>query len=146
MLTTRWYENIFDEYIIYVPCFQVYLVAGGQNTLTASTELLVQGAAGWTEAGPLPHKMYGLRTVSINNAVIATGQPSMFFFHLDTILSFLCIAGGYNYKTGVTYDTILKFDAIGLVWSEVGRMRQPRTMHGASVARLQDIKQYCQQG
>ena len=70
-------------------CVQVYLVAGGQNTLTASTELLVQGAAGWTEAGPLPHKMYGLRTVSINNAVIATGQPSMFFFHLDTILCVL---------------------------------------------------------
>ena len=54
-------------------CVQVYLVAGGQNTLTASTELLVQGAAGWTEAGPLPRKMYGFRTVSINNAVIATG-------------------------------------------------------------------------
>ena len=125
---------------------QVYLVAGGQNTLTASTELLVQGAAGWTEAGPLPHKMYGLRTVSINNAVIATGQPSMFFFHLDTILFFLCIAGGYNYKTGVTYDTILKFDPISLVWTEVGRLRQARTMHAASVARLQDIKQYCQQG
>ena len=55
-------------------CVQVYLVAGGQNTLTASTELLVQGAAGWTEAGPLPRKMYGFRTVSINNAVIATGS------------------------------------------------------------------------
>ena len=83
MLTTRWYENIFDEYNIYVPCLQVYLVAGGQNTLTASTELLVQGAAGWTEAGPLPHKMYGLRTVSINNAVIATGPTPMYFLHLD---------------------------------------------------------------
>ena len=52
----------------------MYLVAGGQNTLTSSTELLVQGAAAWTEAGPLPRKMYGLRTVSINNAVIATGS------------------------------------------------------------------------
>ena len=126
----------------------MYLVAGGQNTLTSSTELLVQGAAAWTEAGPLPHKMYGLRTVSINNAVIATGSTpcASFFFHPDTILFFLFIAGGYNYKTGLTYDTILKFDPISLVWTEVGRMRQPRTMHGASVARLQDIKQYCQQG
>ena len=68
---------------IYVPCFKVYLVAGGQNTLTASTELLVQGAAGWTEAGPLPRKMYGFRTVSINNAVIATGPTPMYFLHLD---------------------------------------------------------------
>ena len=67
----------------------------------------------------------------------------MSFLYFDTILFFLCIAGGYNYKTGVTYDTILKFDPISLDWTEVGRMRQPRTMHGASVARLQDMEQYC---
>ena len=69
-----------------------------------------------------------------------------YILHPDTILFFLCIAGGYNYKTGVTYDTILKFDPISLVWTEVGRLRQARTMHAASVARLHDIKQYCQQG
>ena len=63
-------------------CVQVYLVAGGQNTLTSSTELLVQGAAAWTEAGPLPHKMYGFRTVSINNAVIATGSTPCASFNL----------------------------------------------------------------
>ena len=93
MLTTRWHENIFDEYNIYVPCFQVYLVAGGQNTLTASTELLVQGAAGWTEAGPLPRKMYGFRTVSINNAVIATG-----FFNLLPSSSSCVLQGGITIR------------------------------------------------
>ena len=46
----------------------------------------------------------------------------------------------------MTYDTILKFDPISLVWTKVGRLRQARTMHAASVARLRDIKQYCQQG
>ena len=66
-----------------------------------------------------------------------------YFLQLHTILFFLCIAGGYNYKTGVTYDTVLKFDSSSLVWTEVGRMRQPRTMHGASVARLEDMEQYC---
>ena len=73
----------------------MYLVVGGQNTLTASTELLVQGAAGWTEAGPLPHKMYGLRTVSINNAVIATGPtPCASFILIIPSSSSSCVLQG----------------------------------------------------
>ena len=39
----------------------------------ASTELLVHGASSWSEAGPLPHAMYGLRIVSIDNKIISTG-------------------------------------------------------------------------
>ena len=45
--------------------------------------------------------------------------------------------------TGETYDTVLQFGPSSLAWTEVGRMRQPRTMHGASVARLEDMEQYC---
>ena len=116
-----------------VPCVQVYLVAGGQNTLTSSTELLVQGGARVTASELCPS------TTPSSQQVQHLVLPS-------TCYTILCIAGGYNYKTGVTYDTILKFDPISLVWTEVGRLRQARTMHAASVARLQDIKQYCQQG
>ena len=41
-----------------------------------STELLVEGAASWTEAGPLPSTTSGLRGVSIDNSVIVTGRHS----------------------------------------------------------------------
>ena len=40
----------------------------------ASTELLVEGEAGWRLSGPLPRAVMGLRAASINNMVIATGE------------------------------------------------------------------------
>ena len=54
---------------------QVYLVTGGgPEPYTASTELLVEGEAGWRLSGPLPRAVMGLRAASINNMVIATGE------------------------------------------------------------------------
>ena len=41
-------------------------------------EIILQDASAWTPATSLPQKMYGLRTVSINNAVIATGPVREF--------------------------------------------------------------------
>ena len=51
-------------------CCQVYLVVGGY--LTASTELLTEGAAAWTFAGPVPLASW-ISVVSIDNNVISTG-------------------------------------------------------------------------
>ena len=51
-------------------CCQVYLVVGGY--LTASTELLTEGAAAWTFAGPVPLASW-ISVVSIHNNVISTG-------------------------------------------------------------------------
>ena len=51
-------------------CPQVYLVVGGY--LTASTELLTEGAAAWTFAGPVPLASW-ISVVSIHNNVISTG-------------------------------------------------------------------------
>ena len=61
---------------------QVYLVAGGAidsststaSTFTASTEVLVDGAASWTEAAPLPLAIAGLQSVSIDNYIISIGK------------------------------------------------------------------------
>ena len=55
---------------------QVYLVAGGStgSSFLDSTEVLTHGAQAWTYAGPLPHAMYELRAVSIDNTVISTGE------------------------------------------------------------------------
>ena len=54
---------------------QVYLVTGGgPEPYTASTELLVEGEAGWRLSGPLPRAVMGLRAASINNMVIATSE------------------------------------------------------------------------
>ena len=54
-------------------CPQVYLVVGGY--LTASTELLTEGAAAWTFAGPVPLASW-ISVVSIHNNVISTGGVS----------------------------------------------------------------------
>ena len=51
-------------------CCQVYLVVGGY--LTASTELLTEGAAAWTFAGSVPLASW-ISVVSIDNNVISTG-------------------------------------------------------------------------
>ena len=48
--------------------------------------------------------------------------------------------------TGETYDTVLQFGPSSLAWTEVGRMRQPRVHHAASLARIQDLQEYCPQG
>ena len=56
---------------------QVYLVAGGAtdtNTYTGSTEVLVDGAAFWTEAAPLPFSMCCQQAVSIDNYIISIGE------------------------------------------------------------------------
>ena len=55
-------------------CPQVYLVVGGY--LTASTELLTEGAAAWTFAGPVPLASW-ISVVSIHNNVISTGGVSL---------------------------------------------------------------------
>ena len=57
---------------------QVYLVAGGYSSSShaylATTELLVHGHQSWVQSGALPHAAYGIRAVSLNNHVIATGH------------------------------------------------------------------------
>ena len=57
---------------------QVYLVAGGYSSSShaylATTELLVHGHQSWVHSGALPHAAYGIRAVSLNNHVIATGH------------------------------------------------------------------------
>ena len=62
---------------------KVYLVFGGFTSTTgsppiASTELLLHGDSSWTQVGPLPHSLYGLKAVSLNNDVIATGDDIYF--------------------------------------------------------------------
>ena len=40
----------------------------------ASTELLLEAAGAWTEAGPLPSPRYGLRAGSLASTVVVTGE------------------------------------------------------------------------
>ena len=70
--------------------FQVYLVTGGlmpyapdpwYSIETDSTELLVQGAAQWTQAAALPTPRQGLAGATINNNIVVTGgQHCLFIF------------------------------------------------------------------
>ena len=50
----------------------MYLVTGGYYEDT--TEMLEDGAGGWTLTRPLPRQSYGIRVVSIDNRVLATGS------------------------------------------------------------------------
>ena len=62
-----------------VVCIEVYLVTGGYNDYgneEASTEILTEGSSSWTDVGPLPVPLWGLRGVSINNTIIMTGNRS----------------------------------------------------------------------
>ena len=58
-------------------------MAGGyvdsSSSRLVSTELLVDGDSTWVEAAPLPLAMDGLRTVSIDNTIISTGEEITFY-------------------------------------------------------------------
>ena len=58
------------------PLLQVLLVTGGYDgeAPLASTELLLEAAGAWTEAGPLPSARYGLRAASLASTVVVTGE------------------------------------------------------------------------
>lgn len=91
---------------------QVYLVTGG--TYLSSTEVLTAGGDKWTFAGELPHALRGIKAVSINNVIIATG-------------------GEYKNEDGSReyYDGVVKFD--GNTWEQVGKLEVARRDHGMSV-------------
>ena len=46
----------------------------GDHTIVATTEILYEGGDSWTQVGSLPQAMIGLKAVSINNGIIATGD------------------------------------------------------------------------
>ena len=85
----------------YPMALKVYLVFGGFTSTTgdppvASTELLLHGDSSWTQVGSLPHSLYGLKAVSLNNDVIATGDNIYFLIgkiqnpmHFNAFNSFL---------------------------------------------------------
>ena len=110
----------------YVQRFQAYLVTGGREdaVATSTTELLVEGEPVWTVlpgSGDLPiGAAVGLRTVSVNNELIACGGHSV-----------------------ATANTIVKFDPSTLQWLQVDTMKQPRSNHGMSVVNVADIIEYC---
>ena len=58
------------------PLHQVLLVTGGYDgeAPLASTELLLEAAGAWTEAGTLPSPRYGLRAASLASTVVVTGE------------------------------------------------------------------------
>ena len=59
--------------------WQVYLVTGGYFGILdrADTEILVHGASAWARAGPLPQGVSGIRAVSVDNSIIATGRGTL---------------------------------------------------------------------
>ena len=71
---------MFDYNISFL--FQVLVVAGGYVSLSLSTEKLTIGDDAWTYGNPLPRKIWGVATVSLDNKVFLTGK----LFHRIGIL------------------------------------------------------------
>ena len=103
--------------------FQVYLVTGGSDSsgnAISTTELLVQGESSWmvlSVSGDLPQPTAYLRSVSVNNEIIACGG--------STSTGFV-----------VTTSNIVKFDPSTLQWLVVATMKQPRFYHAMSVVNV----------
>ena len=120
---------------------QVYLVTGGgPEPYTASTELLVEGEAGWRLSGPLPRAVMGLRAASINNMVIATGGVIIITSLIvdDPVSS----SGGTD---GVFWsDSILQFSPATQDWAQVAVMEVARAAHAVSVVTEEEVLDYCQ--
>ena len=74
-------QKVILGYVLQQPpcaCGQVYLVVGGgggtPHRLLDTTEILHEGGDSWAEVGSLPQPLIALKSVSINNEIIATGD------------------------------------------------------------------------
>ena len=58
---------------------QVLIVAGGlcDSNLLSSTEKLNTGATAWTTIKPLPRKLWGVATVSLDKSIVLLGKVGM---------------------------------------------------------------------
>jgi len=103
----------------------VLLVTGGvimANTLTASTELSINGLA-WSKHGDLPTPRHGLRGVSLNNNVFMTG--------------------GWEYDTtGDALGDVLQWDIYSNEWILISYI-MPRFFHSVSVLPCGEVENYC---
>ena len=50
---------------------------------------------------------------------------------------------GYDFGYDQSHDTILSFDVINQVWTEVGHMNIKRFAHAISVVKAEDVVNYC---
>ena len=107
----------------------------------ASTEILTHGDSKWTDVGPLPLALYGLRGVSINNKIIMTGNFHLLLNQLKKCDTFFLTGGeDTDYEP---HDTIYSFDVTNHVWNKIGRMQMKRGGHDLSVVNTKDVIDYC---
>ena len=109
-----------------------------------TTELLEEGARGWTLTSPLPRQSYGIRVVSLDNRVLATGSIHR-GRHNTRIKVCFDTTGGFSGSRGggIYYDSILELNTTSLDWAQVGTMKTRRQSHGVSVVNFADIQDYC---
>ena len=56
------------------------MVAGGRISTAnpysplTSTEIFTKGSSSWTDVGPLPYAVFGLKGVSLENKIFMTGK------------------------------------------------------------------------
>jgi len=106
---------------------RVFLVAGGYDGVLdiSSTETLIEGGQAWNFQQSLPSENGAPKGISLFNTVIMTGGIN-------------CDVFGCNYL-----DDVLMFDPKSLNWLKVGRMKNGRYYHGASLVNIYDVINYC---
>ena len=101
-----------------------------------STEMLVMSPGNeWTEASPLPRKIFSMASASLNNKVYLVGEEVVMRFQFPLVL--LLFAGG----GGFAGDSVLEFD--GNDWKMVGKLSKRREFPGIARVHVKNLD-FCQ--
>ena len=116
---------------------------GGAYPILASTEILHEGGDSWAEVGSLPQALIGLKAVSINNEIIATGDMSNECMVTDPGIGTggQCCWDDEDWAPDTaTSAAVYRFDPVWQEWAQVGEMQQPRSYHGMGVVSGADMQ------
>ena len=129
----------------------MYLVTGGYDgnsgNFFSSTEILQRGSSSWTLiSDSLPARMYGLRSISINNEIFLTGIKLEIFggilgnfvtkCHSYMFCTKYSFSGGWDGL--LTTDGILQFNKETNKFVEVGKLQQRRQYPSVSLVKTND--------
>ena len=107
----------------------------------SSTEQLVKdGGGSWTiKENSLPARMWGLRTITLDNQIFTTGKAIIFNKILFIMKPFILFSGGYDVDSGVYSDKIMVWDQETATFKEIGKLEQRRRFHSVSLVDINDF-------
>ena len=119
------------------------MTGGGSDSgpYYSSTEQLVKdGGGSWTiKENSLPARMWGLRTITLDNQIFTTGKAIIFNKILFIMKPFILFSGGYDVDSSVYSDKIMVWDQETTTFKEIGKLKQRRRDHSVSLVDINDF-------